>query len=124
MNHPDEPKTVPVGFFANLWLGLTVLLSELKWLALHAVRHFERRQMQKRLAAEYLALGRAVADRKAAETDAPDSALPPVDELAMALKQIEFLRQELAYLDAETARTRAEFVARRKKALGLDRQER
>lgn len=100
---------VSAGPLANLRLGLRVLASELRWLVQRGLRGLEIRQVRKRLEQEYLTLGQ-ISARLAAE-DADRDSLRRDQELSVA--QVAFLEQELALLEAERERSRAEYVRRR-----------
>lgn len=113
--------------FANLVLGLKVLLGELQWIGLKGLRAFELRQLRKRLKEECATLGEAVArqlaDKEPGEPGEPgaDTPLPPCDERTrLALKQVRFLEDEIEHLVRERQRMREEFEARRKSSLGVN----
>ncbi len=112
---PDTPRH---NLFSNLVFGLRVMLSELQWLGLKALRAHELRQLRKRLTEEHTAFGRALAGQlRGLEPGAP---LPPLDgEALLAYKQVAFLEEELLHLDRERERLRTDFETRRKAALGL-----
>lgn len=106
----------------NLITGLKVLADELKWLALKGLRAVEIRQLEKRLEKEYAAIGKNVHEnivpgedglKSSGEIPAPDS------KMLIALKQIEFLHEEIDYLKTERERVRADLVKERAKDLGL-----
>ncbi len=91
--------------------------SELRWIALGRLRAFEIRQLKKRLDREYETLGRLAEpvftrDRKASGAVSGD-----VD---LCLKQIEFLRDEIAQLDGERERSRRLFESRRAGEMGVE----
>ncbi|MEW5772024.1 MAG: hypothetical protein AB1916_00735 [Thermodesulfobacteriota bacterium] len=116
------PRPTLRDLFGNLRTGLLVVADELKWIALRSLRSLEIRQMEKRLAEEHAALGRAVARAvadAAAGPDGPEAAT--LDEAArLCLKQIAFLGEEAAYLRAERDRLRQDLLARRRSALTPD----
>ncbi len=125
---PPPRETRPHrALFANLVLGLKVLLGELQWIGLKALRAFELRQLRKRLKEECATLGEAVA-RQLAEKEPwepgepeADTPLPPCDERTrLALKQVRFLEDEIEHLVRERQRMREEFEARRKSSLGVN----
>lgn len=122
---PQTPETRPHrNIFGNLVLGLKVLLGELQWIGLKALRAFELRQLKKRLKEECATLGEAVArqlaDKELGEPGA-DTPLPPCDERTrLALKQVRFLEDEIEHLLRERQRMREEFEARRKSSLGVN----
>ena len=97
-NSQSWETETPLG---NLRFGIKVLGRELKKLLMKALRWHETRQIERLLDTEYTALGKAVADRLLEEKGQDDKVAPglnlPQDELEMALKQITFLRDELAH---------------------------
>ncbi|MDY7001557.1 MAG: hypothetical protein SVS15_07230 [Thermodesulfobacteriota bacterium] len=101
----------------NLLAGLKVVGSEIKWLALGGLRAFEIRRMEKRLDQEYQALGKQVHEQ--AKTQGPDQEPVWDEKTQLALKQIDFLREEIAYLKEERKRFRSEFVSSRANGLGF-----
>jgi hypothetical protein len=128
---PRTPETRPHrNIFGNLLLGLKILLGELQWIGLKALRAFELRQLRKRLKEECATLGEAVArqlaDKQPGEPGEPgepgsDTPLPPCDERTrLALKQVRFLEDEIEHLVRERQRMREEFEARRKSSLGAN----
>lgn len=99
--------------------GLKVLVSELKWQCISIIRGLETRQMHKRLGREYQALGE-MAYAAITRTD-DDKPLPPADvKMLTAVKQIDFLRDEIEHLKHESGRLRNEFVHNRSKNLGYE----
>ena len=119
MTTPGTSPTTLRDLLGNLRTGLLVVADELKWIVLRALRSLEIRQMEKRLAEEQAALGRAVAEavaNAAPGEEAPASA-PLGAEALLCLKQIAFLGEELAYLQAERDRLRQDLLARRRSAL-------
>lgn len=106
------------GFLATLLLGLRVLLSEFKWLFVKSLRSFELRQLRKRLRRERSALGLALSEQLKDQREGEP--LPaPSPETMLAIKQIRFLNEEIAYLESDRANMRAEFEKRRGEKLGL-----
>ena len=105
-----------MGVFGALTLGLTVLGSELKWLAVKGVRSFELRQLRRRLDEEYALLGRLTAELAAAG----ESASQGHEDVRLALGQIDFLREEIARLEDERRLSRDAFVNERRRRLNLD----
>jgi uncharacterized small protein (DUF1192 family) len=89
--------------------GFKVLASETKWVFIKGVRRWEIRQMEKRLAEEYQNLGQsyAAALAKGGNFD------PQASDNDLTLKQIAFLREEIAHLEQDLATTRAEYVKKR-----------
>jgi uncharacterized small protein (DUF1192 family) len=86
--------------------GFRLLASETKWTCIKGFRRWEIRQMEKRLAEEYLNLGKSFAASQASG-EAFD---PQSSDNDLTLKQISFLQEEIAHLRAELEATRAEFV--------------
>lgn len=99
----------------NLLTGLRVLGGEMKWLALKGLRSLEIRQMEKRLAEEFQALGRAVAG--ALDGAAESESAPLDDEARLSLKQIAFLNEEVAFLRKERDRLREDLLQKRREDL-------
>lgn len=89
--------------------GFKLLASEGKWVFIRGFRGWEIRQMEKRLAEEYQNLGKSYT-----ESQAKDEAFDPKSsENDLTLRQISFLRDEIAHLEQELASTRAEYVKSR-----------
>lgn len=82
--------------------GLSVMGSELQWVAVRSLRVWEIRQLRKRLQEEYTALGTLDAE------GASDS-----KEATLSRKQVSFLQEEIDHLEQELIRARQEFVRRR-----------
>ncbi len=101
MNDPHTP-------FGILLLGLRVLGGELSWILVRAMRRLEIRQLQKRLREE-----RALLERPG--TDAADREL--------SSRQAAFLEEEIAFLAREMDAKRADMVARRTAAWGLEKEQ-
>lgn len=99
--------------------GLKVLVSELKWQCISIIRGLETRQMNKRLNREYQTLGEMA--YLAIHNTGEGQALPPADvKMLTAVKQIDFLRDEIEHLKHESGRMRNEFVHNRSKDLGYE----
>jgi hypothetical protein len=91
--------------------GWKVLFSELKWSLIKICRQWEIRQLKKRLHQEYTNLGRYIyAQVEELPSTAPDLSEPETD---LALKQISFLKDEIAHLEKELVQTRQEYIERR-----------
>jgi hypothetical protein len=89
--------------------GFKLLASEGKWVFIKGFRGWEIRQMEKRLAEEYQNLGKSYA-----ECQTRDEAFDPkASDNDLTLRQISFLRDEIAHLEQELASTRAEYVKSR-----------
>ncbi len=95
---PDMIKPVTTGF--------KLLASETRWVFIRSVRRWEIRQMEKRLAEEYQNLGKNFAESRA-KGEAFD---PGTSDNDLTLKQIAFLREELAHLEQDLEATRLEYV--------------
>ena len=112
------------GVFGTLALGLKVLGSELALLASTGVRALELRQMRRRLSEEYALLGRLTARRAEAQEAghgaAGEEAAPSQEEVDLALGQIDFLKQEIARMEAEREQHRETFLADRRARLSPD----
>ncbi|THB66176.1 MAG: hypothetical protein D6E12_11175 [Desulfovibrio sp.] len=109
----------------NVMLGLKVVGGELKWLVQRGVRSFELKQLRKRLLDEYTFLGQLTAHRlNQAEPLDPeaitDEALARDENVQLAIKQIDFLREEIALLQGEQQTKREAMLASRRKQLKLD----
>lgn len=89
--------------------GFKLLASEGKWVFIKGFRRWEIRQMEKRLAEEFMNLGKNYAASQA-KGDAFD---PKASDNDLVLKQISFLQEEIAHLEQELAATRAEYVKNR-----------
>ena len=93
------------GFWDNLTTGLKVVGAELRRIALGRVRAFEIRQIRRRLEREYETLGRLAEPLLSGpQKSAPGSPKPAPDAqraVDLSLKQLEFLRREIAQLEAQ-----------------------
>lgn len=94
--------------------GFKLLASETRWVFIRGLRRWEIRQMEKRLAEEYMNLGRSFAACQA-KGEAFD---PKTSDNDLTLKQISFLQEEVAHLEQDLAATRAEFVKGRTEGAG------
>lgn len=110
-NQSSAPGFRVADMFGNLLTGLRVLGGEIKWLALKGLRSLEIRQMEKRLAEEFQALGRAVA--QSLDGAAESASAPLDDEARLSLKQIAFLNEEVAFLRKERDRLREDLLRKR-----------
>lgn len=97
MNDPRTP-------FGVLLLGLRVLGSELFWTLVRAMRRLEIRQLRKRLREESALL--ATAQNDAARD--------------LSARQTAFLQEEIDFLEREMDAKRADMIARRTAAWGMD----
>lgn len=86
--------------------GFKLLASETKWVFIRGFRRWEIRQMEKRLAEEYQNLGKSYAESQAKDEEFN----PKSSDNDLTLKQIAFLREELAHLEKELDATRAEYI--------------
>lgn len=86
--------------------GFKLLASETRWVFIRSVRRWEIRQMEKRLAEEYQNLGRNYADSR----DKGEAFDPGTSDNDLTLKQIAFLREELAHLEQDLESTRLDYV--------------
>ena len=86
--------------------GFKLLASETRWVFIRSVRRWEIRQMEKRLAEEYQNLGKNFAESRA-KGEAFD---PGTSDNDLTLKQIAFLREELAHLEKDLEATRTEYI--------------
>ncbi|AMD93273.1 hypothetical protein [Desulfomicrobium orale] len=89
--------------------GFIVLFEESRWAFTSACRRWEIRQIEKRLNEECRNLGRSYADALA-EGRTFD---PQTGDNDLLLKQIEFLKEEINYLEEELAAARREFLKSR-----------
>lgn len=89
--------------------GYKLLLSETKWIFLKTIRRWEIRQLQKRLGQEYQTLGQSFAEAQLQDTTFD----PCSTENDLTLRQILFLRDEVAHLENELVASRAEYVTKR-----------
>jgi cell division protein FtsB len=113
-NASQAPSIPKPRFFETFGLGLKLVASELKWLGIEAIHRLEARQMKRRLAEEQRELGE-LTQKKTAQ---PDSAAYD-REIELALKQVEFLKEEIDHLEAENRRSRQDYIAKRAKRWGL-----
>lgn len=119
ISNPFKAKDVPQNAAQNMplhrafWLGLKVMGSELTWLILLGLRNWEIAQLRKRLHQEYHGLGMIIAAAAGLQLAKNDQELNIFDEKELALKQIAFLLDEIAYLKARLLDERAEYVRRR-----------
>ncbi|WP_462327452.1 hypothetical protein [Desulfobaculum sp.] len=107
----------------NLITGLKVLMGELKWLVLKGLRAIEIRQLEKRLAKEYAAIGKQVHETIIPGEDGRTStgSIPAADSaIHLSLKQIEFLQEEIDFLRDQCTRAREDDLKTRAKDLGLE----
>ncbi len=112
-----------IGPFMTVIYGLQVIVSEGKWLMLNAIRKFEISRLLKRLDEENALLGGLLASSTDTppfdSKDTPDALPCTAPQAKIALKQILFLKEEIAYLQRDRENMRQEFNERRKKKLGL-----
>jgi ribosomal protein S13 len=101
--------------FKPVVTGFKLLASETKWVFIKAFRRWEIRQMEKRLAEEHQTLGKSYAQSVA---DAKDFD-PKAGDNDLTLRQIAFLREELAHLEQDLEATRAAYVRERTKESGV-----
>ncbi|EPR37577.1 hypothetical protein dsx2_0923 [Desulfovibrio sp. X2] len=102
-------KSPAPGLFGTLLLGLRVLASELSWIVVRVMRRAEMRQLEKRLDQERTTL-----------TGLASGGEPRAPERELSEKQIAFLEEEIDFLAREMAAKRADMVARRTAAWGLE----
>ena len=95
--------------------GFKLLASETRWVFIRGLRRWEIRQMEKRLAEEYVNLGKSYAACQI-KGEAFD---PKTSDNDLTLKQISFLQEEVAHLEQELDATRAEFVKGRTEDAGV-----
>lgn len=96
--------------------GFKVIASETKWVFVKGIRRWEIKQMEKRLAEEYQTLGKNCAATYAKGDDFD----PKSSDNDLALKQIEFLREEIAHLEQDLAATRSEYIRNRMSGTGRE----
>jgi uncharacterized small protein (DUF1192 family) len=96
--------------------GFKLLASEGKWVFIKGFRRWEIKQMEKRLAEEFMNLGRNYATSQA-KGEAFD---PKASDNDLILKQIGFLQEEVAHLEQELAATRTEYVKNRTDKSGAE----
>jgi prefoldin subunit 5 len=96
--------------------GFKLLASEGKWVFIKGFRRWEIKQMEKRLAEEFVNLGRNYAASQA-KGEAFD---PKAADNDLILKQISFLQEEVAHLEQELGATRAEYVKNRTEDRGAE----
>ena len=97
--------------FKPVVTGFKLLASETKWVFIRAFRRWEIRQMEKRLAEEYQTLGKSYA-QSVADGQEFD---PKASDHVLTLRQVAFLREELAHLEKDLEATRAAYVRERTK---------
>ncbi len=113
-----------IGPLLSVVYGLQVMAAEAKWLILSAIRSFEISRLKKRLQEEEALFGSLIA--KSIENTASDPSSTGPDagscesaQSKVALKQIAFIKEEIAYLQRDRENIRQEFYERRKKKLGI-----
>lgn len=116
---PRTHRHGAAGPLGTLRLGLRVLGSELHWIFLRGLRELEILQLRKRLNQEYLALGRCAEHMAQVEADKAEAARIRRDH-ELSLRQVSFLKQEIALLRVEKERSRGEYVRRRVCKWNLD----
>lgn len=87
----------PEGVFDNLVYGLRVWLREMQWMGKTSMRRFEIGRLEKQLKEEYVHLGRIA--------EAPRGRK---EEKERTLKQIQFLKEEIAALEEDLECSREE----------------
>lgn len=85
----------PEGILDNIVFGLRVWLKEMKWMSKASMRRFEISRLEKQLEEEYVHLGRIA--------EAPRG---KKEEKDLVLKQIKFLKDEIATLEQELEQNR------------------
>ncbi len=107
------------GFWDNLATGLKVVGSELRWIVLGRVRAFEIRQLGRRLEREFETLGRLAEPVLAAHDAKTIKTLSSDAGVNLCLKQIEFLREEIAQLEDARLNSRRGLAHQRAEDLGM-----
>lgn len=91
--HPD-------GVFDNLVYGLRVWLKEMRFMGKTSMRRFEISRLEKQLKEEYVHLGHIAENPRGRK-----------EEKELTLKQIKFLKEEIAALEQELEETGKEQAA-------------
>jgi hypothetical protein len=104
-----------LNIFKPVVTGFKLMASESKWIFIRGFRRWEIRQMEKRLAEEYQTLGKSYAQSQADGRDFD----PKASENDLTLRQVAFLREELAHLEQDLDATRAAYVKSRTKESGV-----
>ncbi len=89
--------------------GQRVLASELKWLAVQAIRRLEIRQLEKLRQKEYALLGKFLNSRVRKEEDASHK-----KEIQLSKEQIHFLEKEISHLEQDLQDYREKLVSKRR----------
>ncbi len=112
-----------IGPLLSVLYGLQVMAAEAKWLLLSTIRTFEINQLKKRLQEEETLLGSLIAETLGGSESETITGLDvqacDKAQLNVALKQIAFIKDEIAYLQRDRENMRQEFYERRKKKLGI-----
>lgn len=109
----DAARTHVTPFFRVFLLGLKVLGSEFQWMFINGLRNWEIAQLRKRLTQEYRTLGMIEAAGAGLELAKNDQELDIFDEKELAINQIAFLLDEIAYLKAQVLEERNAYIQRR-----------
>jgi hypothetical protein len=109
MNQRESEDSSPLSIPRTLSLGIRVVLSEIHWSILRALRAWEIRQLRKRLEREYRSFGQLTAsrERRGSDTDL-DS------EIELCRKQIDFLEKEVEHLRQDLSDLRRNKVRNRR----------
>ena len=109
------------GLFCNFILALRVLLSELKWACINGLAKWEQRQLRKRLRKEEEMLGRLLSDEALKIGPMEEgSSIEFNSRDILLIRQIAFLREELAKNEEDFSQRRREFIEARKTAFKCD----
>lgn len=112
-NSNGMPSARDMPLFRALLLGLKVIGSEFSWICIAGFRKWEISQLRKRLNQEYRTLGMIEAAGTGLDLAKNDEQLNIFDEKELAIKQIAFLLDEIAYLKAQLLEERTAYVERR-----------
>ena len=109
------------GLFCNFILALRVLLSELKWACINGLVKWEQRQLRKRLRKEEEILGRLLSEEALKIGSMEEgSSIEFNSHSILLVRQISFLREELAKSEEDSLQRRKEFIEARKTAFKGD----
>lgn len=107
--------TLYISPFSLFILGLRTIGSEMRWKILEAIRLWEIKQLQKRLYKEYELLGQLEVQETEGELSSEQAS-----EKELCHKQVEFLQEEIDFLQKALQRTRKEYIEQRLSAWKLE----
>ena len=98
----EKREEITLGLFDSISIGIKVVLSEIYWVILKALRQWEIKELKKRLDKEYITLGRlTINDPKNQK------------EIRVCKEQIKFLSNEVEFLEKDLSRIRKKIIKKR-----------